>query len=66
MIEVLFALILITKAAALFFRRRGTAYDPPSAFLFLFLLDTTKTHRFEYTRVWWYIGKTKVQKKETG
>ena len=34
--------------------------------LFLFLLVTTKTHRFEYTRVWWYIGKTKVQKKETG
>ena len=34
--------------------------------MFLFLLDTTKTHRFEYTRVWWYIGKTKVQKKETG
>ena len=34
--------------------------------IFLFLLDTTKTHRFEYTRVWWYIGKTKVQKKETG
>ena len=41
-----------------------TQYDLSGIRLFLFV--TTKTHRFEYTRVWWYIGKTKVQKKETG